>query len=45
MAAFRGHAACKARQRPGKARSAAFTWIDLAFHPSRVARSAVEHLK
>ncbi len=44
MAAYRGHAACKARWRPGKARSAAVAWMDLPVHVSRVARSAVEQL-
>jgi hypothetical protein len=30
MAASRGHAACKARQQPGKAGSTAAVWIGLA---------------
>jgi len=41
MAASRGHAAYKARQRPGKARSAARAWEFTAVHASRIARSAL----
>jgi chromate reductase, NAD(P)H dehydrogenase (quinone) len=44
MAASRGHAACEARQRPGKARSAAVAWTDLAPHELRAVNAQAIHL-
>jgi hypothetical protein len=45
MAASRGHAACKAHQRPGKAGSAVAPAPNARSHAFWVARRAVEQLK
>jgi hypothetical protein len=44
MAASRGHAACKAHQRTGKAGSAVAPALIARFHTLQVARSALEQL-
>jgi hypothetical protein len=43
MAASRGHAACKAHQRPGKAGSAVAPALAARFHTLRVKRSIMEN--
>jgi hypothetical protein len=45
MAASRGHAACKAHQRPGKAGSAVAPAPAARFQASRIVRCAVEQLR
>jgi hypothetical protein len=42
MAASRGHAACKAHQRPGEAGSAVAPALTARFHALRVARNGTE---
>jgi hypothetical protein len=43
MAASRGHAACKAHQRPGKAGSAVARALIARFHALRAGASAIEN--
>jgi hypothetical protein len=45
MAASRGHAACKAHQRPGKAGSAVAPVPAARLHASRLVRRAPEQLR